>query len=48
MNIMDRIYGHCSTLPRLREPSGTIMDPQMDPKMDPVRKILEDWRTLAD
>ena len=39
---MDHVYGHCCTSPRLREPSGTFMDPQMDPKMDPARLILED------
>ena len=35
-------FGHCGTLPGLRGPAWTIMDPQMDPKMDPARQILED------
>ena len=39
---MEHVYGHCCTSPRLREPSGTFMDPQMDPKIDPARLILED------
>ena len=42
LNIMEHVYGHCCTSPRLREPSGTFMDPQMDPKIDPARLILED------
>ena len=39
---MEHVYGHCFTSPRLREPSGTFMDPQIDPKIDPTRLILED------
>ena len=39
---MEHVYGHCCTSPRLREPSGTFMDPKMDPKIDPPRLILED------
>ena len=41
---MEQVYGHCSTSPRLREPSpsGTFMDPQMDSKFDPARLILKD------
>ena len=39
---MEHVYGHCCTSPRLREPSGTFMDPKMDPKIDPARLILED------
>ena len=35
---MEYIYGHCFTLPRLREPSGTFKDP----KIDPARLTLED------
>ena len=39
---MEHVYGHCCTSPRLREPSGTFMDPKMDPKIDSARLILED------
>ena len=42
LNIMEHVYGHCCTSPRLREPSETFMDPQMDSKINPVRLILED------
>ena len=39
---MEHVYGHCCTSPRLREPSGTFMDPQMVPEIDPPRLIFED------
>ena len=39
---MEHFYGHCCTSPRLREPSGTFVDPQMDPRIDPAKLILED------
>ena len=41
-NIMECGFGHCCTLPRLREPSWTVIDNQMDP----VRLILGDpwWK----
>ena len=42
LNIMERVYGHCCTSPRFREPSWNFLDPQMDPKIDPARLILGD------
>ena len=39
---MEHVYGHCYTSLRLREPSGTFVDPQMDPEINPARLILED------
>ena len=39
---VDHFIGHCGTLPRLRGPSSTFMDPQMEPKMDPPRLISGD------
>ena len=37
--ILKHFFGHCRTLPRLKGPSWTFMDPQMDPKTDPARLI---------
>ena len=37
-NIMEHVYDHCYTSPRLREPSWTLKDPQMDSKIDPARR----------
>ena len=37
-----RVYGHCWSSPRIREPSWTFIDPEMDPKVDPARLILGD------
>ena len=39
---MEYVYGHCCTLPRLKEPSRTFIDTQMDPLIDPARLILGD------
>ena len=36
LNHVDHFIGHCGTLPRLRGPSRTFMDPPMDTKMDPA------------
>ena len=40
LNIMEQVYGHCCTSPRLREPSWNFRDPQMDPRMYTMRLIL--------
>ena len=40
--MLEHLFGHYPTLPRLKGPSWTFMDPQMDPKMDPARQISED------
>ena len=42
LTMLDHLFGHCPTLPRLRGPSWTFMDPKMDPRMDPARLISED------
>ena len=42
LTILEDLFGHCPTLPRLKGPSWTFMDPQMDPKMDPARLISGD------
>ena len=42
LTMLELFFGHCGTLPRLRGPSWTFMDPQMDPKMDPPRLISGD------
>ena len=48
LNILEDFFGHCGTLPRLREPSWTFIDPPMDPKIYPVRLILGDlWYKKA-
>ena len=48
LTMLDHLFGHCPTLPRLRGPSWTFMDPKMDPRMDPARLISEDlWYKRA-
>ena len=31
LTMLEHLFGHCPTVPRLRGPSWTFMDPQMDP-----------------
>ena len=31
LTMLEHLLGHCPTVPRLRGPSWTFMDPQMDP-----------------
>ena len=42
LTMLEHFCGHCGTLPRLRGPSWTFMDPKRDPKMDPARLIPGD------
>ena len=39
LTMLEHLFGHCPTVPRLRGPSWTFIDPQMDPHMDPLRLI---------
>ena len=39
LTMLGHLFGHFPTLPRLKGPFWTFMDPQMDPKMDPARLI---------
>ena len=46
--ILEHFFDRCGTLPGLKEPSLTLMDPQMDPKTDPARLISGDpWLNKA-
>ena len=42
LTMLEHFCGHCGTLPRLRGPSWTFMDPKRDPIMDPARLIPGD------
>ena len=42
LTMLEHIFGHCGTLPRVRGPSSTFMDPTMDPKMEAARLISGD------
>ena len=46
LTMLEHLFGHCPTVPMLRGPSWTFLDPQMDPEMDPARLISEDpwWK----
>ena len=46
--ILEHFFDRCGTLPGLKGPSLTFLDPQMDPKTDPARLISGDpWLNKA-
>ena len=42
LTMLDHVFGHCATLPRLRGLSWTFMELKMDPRMDLARLISKD------
>ena len=37
LTMLELFFGHCGTLPRLRGPSWTFLDPKIDPAKDNFR-----------
>ena len=42
LTMLEDLFGHCPTLPRLKGPSWTFIDPKMDSQTDPGRLISGD------